>query len=280
MLPVRETRLFHPRLSPEDIIVLYSLVGGLPYYHCLLHDIRDTRDALYRLMGRPGAPLYEEPIQTLREELREPATYQAILAAIAQGYTTPTRISQYTGIPLPHTSKYLSVLEVLGFIERDTPLFKKRGRYRIVDPPLRSYYSLLWPLRSLAELEEYDALISEVEKRLPEYVAPTWEDLARRYLLKRWASKGYTLAGRLEHKGLEIDAAVLNPREKKAIVGEAKWSRLSLAEAERIRGRLLRLAEKLLPKEYGVVEAYVFAREISGRSDSVEWLVTPGDLVG
>ncbi len=54
-----------------------------------------------------GAFLYEEPEFLLRQELREPATYMAILEAIAAGSTRVTDIANTIGKDASGISRYL-----------------------------------------------------------------------------------------------------------------------------------------------------------------------------
>lgn len=277
MLSFKDTQHFYPALTADDIVRLYALVGGIPFYNCLLHGVGSLREAVETLIGSPGAPLMEEPLLMLRDELREPAVYNTLLSAIARGYRTPSRISQYAGVPLPHISKYLSVLEALGVVGREVPLFRKKGEYVIVDPPMRTYYTLVEPVRSLVELGEYGKVVEHVLREIDEYTAGTWENLSREYLLKRHVGEGYLVAGRLVHKGEELDIGLVNMDEEKAIVAEVKWSDLSVHEAVKIRRRAVLKAKRLLPG-YEVVEAYVFARRIMGSRP--DWVVTPEDMLG
>ncbi len=276
MLPFEYTARFYPSLAPEDLVRVYGMVGGVPFYNCLLRGVESLREAVEALIGSPGAPLIEEPLLLLREELREPAVYYTILSAIARGFRTPTRISNYAGVPLPHVSKYLSVLEFLGLVRREAPLFRKKGKYRIVDPPLRTYYTLVEPVRSLLELGRYDAAVSSVLREVDNLVAEAWEELARSHLSSVYTGQGYTIVGRAEHKGEEIDAVALDRTSRRAVIAEVKWSDLSRAEAERIRRRALTKASRLLPG-YRIEEAYVYARSIIG--PRAVWAVTPADML-
>lgn len=70
----------------------------------------------------PGGYLYAEPPLLLREELREPRNYFAILQAIAQGRTQLNEISQATGIERQPASRYLAILQELQLVERRVPI--------------------------------------------------------------------------------------------------------------------------------------------------------------
>src|SRR5437016_4590084 len=72
----------------------------------------------YRANGAMDSYLYLEPQFLLREELREPHNYFAILQAIAQGRTRLNEIAQATGLGRQPVSRYLAVLQELQVIER------------------------------------------------------------------------------------------------------------------------------------------------------------------
>ena len=264
-------------LAPADRVRLYALVGGIPFYLCQVRNTQDIKEVVWKLIIEPGAPIRTEKDFLLREELRDPHTYSAILSALARGYDTPARISDATGIDSSHVSKYLHVLEHLGFVRRDTPLFRKRGRYRISDPVLRTWYTLVEPVEELLEVEALEEAFRRILGKLDEYTAPVWEDIVRRHLLAELSRKGYHVSGRLEHKGEELDIAILDTKNKRAVVAEAKWSTLDLEEAERLRREAERKAARLLPKDYTVEKVYVAARS-AANNEKPEWLITPEDI--
>lgn len=253
-----------PKLSPVERVATYSLVGGIPFYLCALSSSSSIEEVIEYLIASPTPLLLDEKDLILREEFRDPHTYAAILSAIAKGYGTPAKIAQVTGIDSSHTHKYLAVLEYLGIVKRSVPLFKKKGRYVIADPVIRTWYTLIEPVTELIEMGEYGKVKDEVLRRLPTHTAPTWESLVREYLLRKYLPQGFTVAGRLEHKGAEVDVVILNTSEKKAVVAEVEWSSGTLRDAERLADEARRKAEALLPSKYEVVATYAALREVKG----------------
>ena len=84
-LDYKETAVFHPNLSAEDNSLIYGITGGVPHYINKL-DVRDNVDeALLDNFFDRSSYLYEEPGNLLKQELREPAIYNAIIKAIAEG---------------------------------------------------------------------------------------------------------------------------------------------------------------------------------------------------
>ena len=264
-----------PRMPSRDRVIVYSLVGGIPFYLCPLAGAASAEEAVEELILNPGSMLATEKDLLLREELRDPHSYNAILSAMGRGYDTPGKIAVEAGIDQSHARKYLHVLERLGFVERRPPLFSRKGRYRISDPVIRTWYTLVEPVQELLEAGLYSEARTAIMGKLPEYVAPVWEDIVRSHLLRKHAGEGYTLPGRLEHRGEEVDIAILNTSEKKAVIAEAKWSRLTLEEAASIRRRATAKARRLLPGDYEIAYTYVACREIDVEE---EWIITPDNI--
>ncbi len=269
---------FLPGYGAVDLIRVYALFGGIPFYLCMVDTSRPIEYNIRKLLLEPGAPLRAERDLLLREELREPHTYSAILSAIARGFDTPARISQVTGIDSSHVSKYLSVLEYLGFVSRDIPLFHKRGRYKISDPILRTWYYLIEPVQELLDLENIEEALSIVLARLDTFVAQVWEEAVGMYLEKVLSSEGFVQRGRLVRKGDEIDIALLDPNRKRAIVVEVKWSSLTISEAESVRKSLANRAARLLPEGYDIAGYLVALKELRGDAKRPSWAILPSDV--
>ena len=82
-LDYKETAVFHSNLSFKDNSLIYGITGGVPHYINKL-DVRDSvNEALLDNLFDRSSYLYEEPGNLLKQELREPATYNAIIKAIA-----------------------------------------------------------------------------------------------------------------------------------------------------------------------------------------------------
>ena len=96
-LDYKETAVFHPNLSEEDNALIYGITGGVPHYINKL-DVRDSVDeALMENLFDRSSYLYEEPANLLKQELREPAIYNAIIKAIAEGASRLNDITTKVG---------------------------------------------------------------------------------------------------------------------------------------------------------------------------------------
>lgn len=105
----------------------HALLGCIPHYLCLARGYQNAVEALIHQFLERGAPLSDEPFLMLREYFREPTVYVSILRAMAMGSDTPSKISQATGLALPHLTSYISTLKNLGYVEKEAPSSTRRG---------------------------------------------------------------------------------------------------------------------------------------------------------
>ena len=105
-----ESARFHPELSPEELALIYGITGGIPHYIRKLNVQTTVKDALLENLLDPSSYLFEEPENLLRQELREPAIYNSIITAVANGASKQSEIASKAGIEIAVSSKYLRVL--------------------------------------------------------------------------------------------------------------------------------------------------------------------------
>lgn len=145
-LDYKETAVFHPNLSAEDNSLIYGITGGVPHYINKL-GVRDSVDeALLDNFFDRSSYLYEEPGNLLKQELREPAIYNAIIKAIAEGASRMNEIRMKVGEENSLVSKYLKTLIDLGIVRKETPITEKPGK--------KTIYLLYYSDRFSIELSE------------------------------------------------------------------------------------------------------------------------------
>ena len=69
-------------LSDEDKALIYGVVGGTPQYLLQMSDKLSVEDNIKNTYLNPMSFLYEEPLNLLKQEVREPAIYNAIIVII------------------------------------------------------------------------------------------------------------------------------------------------------------------------------------------------------
>ena len=75
--------------------------------------------------------LYEEPLNLLKQEVHEPAIYNAIITAIATEHSHMSEISSKVGEDTNVCSNYIKNLINLGIIQKETPYGEKASKKSI-----------------------------------------------------------------------------------------------------------------------------------------------------
>ena len=178
---------FHPELPPATNALLYGITGGVPHYINKLAVENSLKDALLENFFDTSAYLFEEPQNLLKQELREPAIYNSIITAIANGAAKLNEISQRTGLETAKCTKYIHVLTELGIIQKIKPVTEKAERktlYKIADPFFRFWYRFvpgnMMQISAGTIARNYDAAIGSY---LSSYMGPVFEDICRQYLI-------------------------------------------------------------------------------------------------
>lgn len=159
----------------REKLLMYGVLGGTPRYHALVDPSRPSSEEIVRLFMQPRAVLENEVRFLLSlEQIRHPARYNAILAAIAGGETRFNRIQESIGVEHGTLAFSLRTLLDLGWVRRELPFGEHsegRALYRVADPFLAFWYRFIAPLTSQLQFSDPAALyISHVAPGLADYM--------------------------------------------------------------------------------------------------------------
>jgi AAA+ ATPase superfamily predicted ATPase len=105
-----EAKGFLPEMPDEDFIQLFAITGGVAMYlKQMKADLTVEENIKQTLLSSDGT-LFEEPVNLVKQELRDPFAYNSIIEAIAKGSNKPNEISMDAGIPSSSLSYYLKNL--------------------------------------------------------------------------------------------------------------------------------------------------------------------------
>jgi len=225
-LAFADAREFFPDYDIETQIETYSILGGVPAY---LEQFDFTDSLLSNVETHvlsKGEFLYEEPEFLLRQELREPATYMAILEAIASGATRVTEIANEIGRDASGISRYLQNLSNLALVIRETPVTDpdSRGVYRIADDFLRFWFRFVAPNRGALEQGRTRSVRQSVADALATHTSQTFETVCHQAVGRSAFPVTCDRVGRWWYDGDEIDVVGLNPQTDTLLLGECKWT--------------------------------------------------------
>jgi len=234
-----ESREFFPGYDFENQVTAYGILGGIPQY---LKNFDDTKDIYENIKAKildKASYLYEEPKLLLRQEMREPALYNSIIEAIANGNSKLNEISTKVGIDSDKCSKYISVMIDLKILDRITPIeFKskngtrRKSIYKIKDNFFRFWYRFVFSNTALIELGLLDEIIEKkIKPYINEFMGEVYEEICMDYL--KILNKNRELPfvfekigkwwGNNPYKKREEEIDIVAYGENSILLGECKW---------------------------------------------------------
>jgi len=231
-----ESRRCFSGFTEMDMVTIYGIAGGTPQYLLQMNDMLSVEENIRNAFLNTSSYLFEEPNNLLKQEVREPAVYNAIIAAIASGSTRVSEISDKTGEETAVCSVYLKNLISLGIVRKEKPIAettKKKTIYMIADNMFRFWYRFIPPNFSLIQNEIIDAAYRNISEQLPSFTGAVFEDICKQYLwhLNRigdvpfvFTEAGRWWGGDPETKsGAEIDILAIDNKDS-AVFCECKWT--------------------------------------------------------
>ncbi len=262
-----DTCRYFENFSGEDKALIYGIVGGTPQYLLQMDDRLSVEDNIKNTFLNPTSSLFEEPENLLKQEVREPALYNAIITAIATGSSRMAEISTKVGENTSVCASYLKNLIALGLVRRESPYGEKASRksiYSIDDNMFRFWYRFIPEYSSVIARGAADMAYRRMEPHLSDYMGNVFEEICKQYLWKllldgkspvefkelgRWWGTDPSA-----HSQAEID--IMGDQDKDtALFGECKWTneKVDVGVLEKLAGR-----SKLF--HYHKVYLYLFAK--------------------
>lgn len=224
-------RKFFPDKSFEEFLSFYCITGGMPAYMKQFANYNKAVDAIEDLCWDKQGLYHDEVNLMLKQELRTPQNYFAILKAIAWGKTRVSEIAMDSGLNAQLVNKYIDTLIRLQLIRREVgvtetkPHKSKRGIYVLTENFVRFWFQYVYAFSSDLEISN----IRQVKKRFLQYSnileAIAYEQIARKDLFQKESNLfAMDKVGRYWDKDIEIDGIGFNSETKQIVFMEAKWS--------------------------------------------------------
>jgi len=174
--------------SAFDIAVIYGITGGIPKYLSLMSPEKTIEENIKNTFFNPSSPLFEEPANFLRREVRDLAYYNAVLKAIAGGFNKNSEIAAKVGLETSACTAYLRNLISFGLVGKYTPVTEKAGKktiYEIEDSMFRFWYRFIPDNMSLIKSGMVDKIWRSVAKGIPSFMSKVFEDICRQWVQQR-----------------------------------------------------------------------------------------------
>ena len=215
----------NPEYTPEDLLMLYAITGGIAKYVAQLMDegCRTWNDMIAAVC-RQSSIFIEEGTELLVGEFgRKYQVYYSILQLIANGMTSQAQIDS---VIQKNSGRYLDTLEnEYSLIQKRRPMWAKPGsqgvKFYIDDCFLMFWFRFIESNRPLVELGKFDLLQEIIRKDYTQYSGIVLEKYFRQLYGEQervtevaawWDSQGEN----------EIDVIALQSLDKRATVAEVK----------------------------------------------------------
>lgn len=222
--------------SDEDKALAYGIVGGTPQYLLQINGKISVADNIKNLYLNPVSAIYEEPNNLLKQEVREPAIYNAVVTAIARGASKLSEISTKIGEETGVCATYIKNLVSLGIVKKEMPYGEDSTRktiYSIEDNMFRFWYRFVPENASIISRGAVELAYSRVAPFLSDYMGAVFEEICKQYLwgelLNGNSAVAFTDLGRWwgtnpkTRQQEEID--IMGTADKNtAVFGECKWT--------------------------------------------------------
>lgn len=180
-----ETCQYFQNFSGEDKALVYGIAGGTPQYLLQMDDNLSIEDNIKNTFLNPASFLFEEPENLLKQEVREPALYNAVITAVAAGASRMSEISTKVGEDTSVCAAYLKNLIALGLIRKETPYGQKESRksiYVIADNMFRFWYRFVPGNQSIIARGAVELSYKRIEPYLSDYMGKVFEEICQQYL--------------------------------------------------------------------------------------------------
>ncbi|MCL2607061.1 MAG: ATP-binding protein [Methanomassiliicoccaceae archaeon] len=225
---------FFMNASIEDKLLGYAVTGGIPQYLNTISKSPTVEEGIKDAFFSKDGFLYEEPQNLLKQELREPAMYNAIITAIANGATKMNEIALKVNEKDNKVATYIKNLIDLGILEKNVPMLSKGGRsgiYRIKDNMYRFWYRFVPGAFTLIDNRYEHTYEEKVRPFVNDFMGHVFEDVCMQYLTRLnvkdrlpflFTDIGKWWGGNpITKKETEID--IIASSGDKLILGECKW---------------------------------------------------------
>lgn len=221
--------------STFDKALAYGFIGGTPQYLMQIDKHLSIEENIKKIYLNPTSSIFEEPNNLLKQEVREPAIYNAIITAIAGSCSKLNEISTCIGEETSVCASYMKNLILLEIVKKELPYGEKTSRrtiYSIADNMFRFWYRFVPENASLIARGASDLAYQRIAPELPHYMGGVFEEICKQYLWKLLLNGNCAInfndLGRWwgtnpkTHTQEEID--IIGTDKDYALFGECKWT--------------------------------------------------------
>lgn len=231
-----EAKEMLPGFDKEQQAVLYGVTGGIPEYLSRIQNGISMDENIIRLFFDETGRLFEEPLNLMKQELKEPMTYHSIISAIASGASRMNEIATKTGMETSACSNQIASLISLGIVCRETPFLEpdtsRKTLYRLSDSMYLFWYRFVRAnVSAISRGVGKQIYENVVVPQINDFMGRVFEEICQQYLFLPQIYDKLPLVlcetGRWwgnnpkERRQEEID--IMSVNDKTILLGECKW---------------------------------------------------------
>lgn len=226
--------------SLDDKIKIYASVGGMPHFLSLINKSETYEENMKRLYFHISGFLYNEVSASLMDEVREPCTYNSILAAIASGASKFNEIVADVGEERTKVSKYLSNLISLNIVEKqcpfgEDPVISRKSTYRLKNFSYYFWYRFVLPFKSYIEEGNGNLAANQVlyTEQLTNYINNVaFKEICLQYLKNQNKKKLLPFHAEVFGSDPKSDCDIIAADSTNILLGKCKWQNYVLDSLE------------------------------------------------
>ena len=189
-LTFKESQYILNQFNIEDQIAYFSFLGGVPRYLKGMNSKKSVNENIDTQFLNKFSFLYQEINFLIREELREPSTYYAILGAVANGAHKIRDIAKATQLDKTKINVYIKNLIQLNILYKKVPLLlpeekinQHRSLYLFKEHYFKFYFRFIVPNLSLLENDTTNEVLNNrIVPYLNSYIEEDFQQIAIEHL--------------------------------------------------------------------------------------------------
>lgn len=199
-----ECRGFHPEYTPEEHLLVYSIVGGTPAYQKLFsgNPMDTVRDQFFDHMSVFSL----EAEGLVASETAVSASCVKILSALASGAQNVKDIADRADLSSSYCSKMLEDMEHKGLILKEVSSgMSRRAVYSINSNIIRFFYEVVYRYTHHVEFESPQEAFAMAKDDIDAYVERGFKSICMDYVTQNYE---YSFIGRLRRKDDTSDSII------------------------------------------------------------------------
>ena len=213
-----ESRGFHPGLTEEDMIRMYSVCSGIPAYHEYMSGMSVRNGISSGFMEEP-ALLRTEAENVMSMELKPKDAYGSILAAMRDGEAKVTSMMNVTGYSRQTCLNAMENLVTLGTVRKEICYGKtNKQKFVLTDGFIDFNYEVIAGTEPYNRFTRDEDTFDTFQDRIASFFDHRFEEVCRQYVSGtekcRWIGKWWGSVPRLE------DGAIVRDESGKAVTDD------------------------------------------------------------